>query len=155
MAKYDWKQLEKEYILSEYKSVKEFLRSKDIKSTGNTNKQTKGWAEKKATKEQQKSNKIVEKVIEKEIEKEVDINTRHLKLYDSFLDVLEGCFKNPAEYMYLEMPDYDKLKKMVDILEKAQKGQRLAKGLDKEENNNENLNKVEELLSKIKEEANK
>ena len=155
MAKYDWKQLEKEYILSEYKSVKEFLRSKDIKSTGNTNKQTKGWAEKKATKEQQKSNKIVEKVIEKEIEKEVDINTRHLKLSDSFLDVLEGSFKNPAEYMYLEMPDYDKLKKMVDILEKAQKGQRLAKGLDKEENNNENLNKVEELLSKIKEEANK
>lgn len=155
MAKYDWKQLEKEYILSEYKSVKEFLRSKDIKSTGNTNKQTKGWAEKKATKEQQKSNKIVEKVIEKEIEKEVDINTRHLKLYDSFLDVLEGSFKNPDEYMYLEMPDYDKLKKMVDILEKAQKGQRLAKGLDKEENNNENLNKVEELLSKIKEEANK
>lgn len=155
MAKYDWKQLEKEYILSEYKSVKEFLRSKDIKSTGNTNKQTKGWAEKKATKEQQKSNKIVEKVIEKEIEKEVDINTRHLKLYDSFLDVLEGSFKNPAEYMYLEMPDYDKLKKMVDILEKAQKGQRLAKGLDKEENNNENLNKVEELLSKIKEEVNK
>ena len=155
MAKYDWKQLEKEYILSEYKSVKEFLKSKDIKSTGNTNKQTKGWAEKKATKEQQKSNKIVEKVIEKEIEKEVDINTRHLKLYDSFLDVLEGSFKNPAEYMYLEMPDYDKLKKMVDILEKAQKGQRLAKGLDKEENNNENLNKVEELLSKIKEEANK
>ena len=155
MAKYDWKQLEKDYILSEYKSVKEFLRSKDIKSTGNTNKQTKGWAEKKATKEQQKSNKIEEKVIEKEIEKEVDINTRHLKLYDSFLDVLEGSFKNPAEYMYLEMPDYDKLKKMVDILEKAQKGQRLAKGLDKEENNNENLNKVEELLSKIKEEANK
>ena len=155
MAKYDWKQLEKDYILSEYKSVKEFLRSKDIKSTGNTNKQTKGWAEKKATKEQQKSNKIVEKVIEKEIEKEVNINTRHLKLYDSFLDVLEGSFKNPAEYMYLEMPDYDKLKKMVDILEKAQKGQRLAKGLDKEENNNENLNKVEELLSKIKEEANK
>ena len=155
MAKYDWKQLEKDYILSEYKSVKEFLRSKDIKSTGNTNKQTKGWAEKKATKEQQKSNKIVEKVIEKEIEKEVDINTRQLKLYDSFLDVLEGSFKNPAEYMYLEMPDYDKLKKMVDILEKAQKGQRLAKGLDKEENNNENLNKVEELLSKIKEEANK
>ena len=72
MAKYDWKQLEKEYILSEYKSVKEFLRSRDIKSTGNTNKQTKGWAEKKATKEQQKSNKIVEKVIEKQSEKEAN-----------------------------------------------------------------------------------
>lgn len=28
MAKYDWKQLEKEYILSDYKSVKEFLKKK-------------------------------------------------------------------------------------------------------------------------------
>lgn len=72
MAKYDWKQLEKEYILSDYKSVKEFLRGKDIKSTGNTNKQTKGWAEKKAIKEEQKSNKIVEKVIEKQSEKEAN-----------------------------------------------------------------------------------
>lgn len=72
MAKYDWKQLEKEYILSNYKSVKEFLRSKNIKSTGNTNKQTKGWTEKKATKEQQKSNKIIEKVIEKQSEKKAN-----------------------------------------------------------------------------------
>lgn len=70
MAKYDWKQLEKEYILSDYKSVKEFLRNKNIKSTGNTNKQTKGWSEKKAIKEQRKSNKTVEKVIEKQSEKE-------------------------------------------------------------------------------------
>ena len=79
MSKYDWKQLEKEYILSDSKSVKEFLRSKNIKSTGNTNKQTKGWTEKKAIKGQQKSNKTIEKAIEKEAEKEaqqiVDIKT--------------------------------------------------------------------------------
>lgn len=155
MAKYDWKQLEKEYILGDYKSVSSFLKAKGIKQSGSTKKNTKGWKEKKVLKEEQKSTKIIEKVTEREIEKEVDINTRHLKLYDSFLDVLESSFKNPAEYMYLGMPDYDKLKKMVDILEKSQKGQRLAKGLDKEESNNENLNKVEELLSKIKEEANK
>lgn len=155
MAKYDWKQLEKEYILGDYKSVSSFLKAKGIKQSGSAKKNTKGWKEKKVLKEEQKSTKIIEKVTEREIEKEVDINTRHLKLYDSFLDVLEGSFKNPAEYMYLGMPDYDKLKKMVDILEKSQKGQRLAKGLDKEESNNENLNKVEELLSKIKEEANK
>lgn len=155
MAKYDWKQLEKEYILGDYKSVSSFLKAKGIKPSGSTKKNTKGWKEKKVLKEEQKSTKVIEKVLEKEIEKEVDINTRHLKLYDSFLDVLEGSFRNPYEYMYCDMPDYDKLKKMVYILAKAQKGQRLAKGLDKEENNNENLNKVEELLSKIKEEANK
>ena len=30
MAKYDWKQLEKEYILSDYKTVAEFLKAKNI-----------------------------------------------------------------------------------------------------------------------------
>ena len=155
MAKYNWKQLEKEYILSDYKSVSSFLKDKGINNNGTTRKHTSGWKDKKRQKEDKKATKIIEKVTEREIEKEVDINTRHLKLYDSFLNVLEDSFKNPAEYMYLGIPDYDKLKKMVDILEKSQKGQRLAKGLDKEENNNENLNKVEQLLTKIKEEANK
>lgn len=70
VAKYDWKQLEKEFILSEYKSKSAFLKSKGIKATGNTNKQTKGWNDKKAKKEQKKGKKIVEKVIEKEAEKE-------------------------------------------------------------------------------------
>lgn len=132
MAKYDWKQLEKEYILSDCKSVSQFIRSKEIPYNGTTKSKTKGWTEKKRLKQDQKETKIIEKVLEKEIEKEVDINTRHLKLYDSFLNVLENSFNNPNEYMYLGMPDYDKLKKMVDILGKSQKGQRLAKGLNKE-----------------------
>lgn len=70
MAKYDWKQLEKEYILSDCKSVSAFLKEKGIKATGNTNKQTKGWNDKRAKKEQEKSKKIIEKVTEIESEKE-------------------------------------------------------------------------------------
>ena len=70
MAKYDWIALEKEYILSDYKSVSTFLKDKGIRQTGNTNKQTIGWNDKRAKKEQKKSTKIVEKVIEKESEKE-------------------------------------------------------------------------------------
>ncbi len=155
MAKYDWKQLEKEYILSDCKSVSSFLKYKGINNNSYARNNTKGWKEKKRQNTDKKVTKTIQKITEKEIEKEVDINTRHLRLYDNFLDVLEGSFKNPSEYMYLGMPDYDKLKKMIDILEKSQKGQRLAKGLDKENENNENLNKVEQLLSKIKEEANK
>lgn len=155
MAKYDWKQLEKEYILGDYKTVSRFLKDKGINNNSYARNNTKGWKEKKRQNTDKKVTKTIQKITEKEIEKEVDINTRHLRLYDSFLDVLEGSFKNPSEYMYLGMPDYDKLKKMADILEKAQKGQRLAKGLDKENENNENLNKVEQLLTKIKEESNK
>ena len=70
MAKYDWKQLEKEYILSDFKSVSSFLKDKGIKQNGSTKNRTKGWKSKKVLKEDKKSTKIVEKVIEKESEKE-------------------------------------------------------------------------------------
>ena len=70
MAKYDWKQLEKEYILSDYKSVKEFLENKNMKYNGNARDKTKGWTEKRVTKQEEKSNKTVKKTIEKESENE-------------------------------------------------------------------------------------
>ena len=65
MAKYDWKQLEKEYILSDYKSVSSFLKDKGISINGSTKKSTKGWKNKKVLKEEQKRTKIIEKVLEK------------------------------------------------------------------------------------------
>ena len=70
MAKYDWKQLEKEYILSDFKSVSSFLKNKGIKQNGSTKNRTKGWKSKKVLKEERKSTKVIEKVIEKESEKE-------------------------------------------------------------------------------------
>lgn len=79
MAKYDWKQLEKEYITSEYKSVSQFIKNKEIPYNGTTKSKTKGWTEKKRLKQDQKATKIIEKVIEKEAEEEaqqiVDIKT--------------------------------------------------------------------------------
>ena len=70
MAKYDWKQLEKEYILSDYKSVSDFLKNKEIKNKETTRKHTSGWKEKKRQKEDKKATKTIEKVTEKESEKE-------------------------------------------------------------------------------------
>lgn len=70
MAKYDWKQLEKEYILSDYKSVSAFLKDKNIKNNGTTRKYTSGWKDKKRQKEDRKATKTIEKVTEKEAEKE-------------------------------------------------------------------------------------
>lgn len=72
MAKYDWKQLEKEYILSDFKSVSSFLKEKGIKQNGSTKNRTKGWKNKKVLKEDKKSTKIIEKVLEKESEKEAN-----------------------------------------------------------------------------------
>lgn len=70
MSKYDWKQLEKEYILSDYKSVSAFLKDKGIKRNGSVQQAVKGWNDKKVQKEFEKSSKTIEKVIEKESEKE-------------------------------------------------------------------------------------
>ena len=72
MAKYDWKQLEKEYITSEHKSVSQFIKSKEIPYNGTTKSKTKGWTDKKRLKQDQKATKIIEKVIEKESEKEAN-----------------------------------------------------------------------------------
>lgn len=66
MAKYNWKQLEQEYILGDYKSVSAFLREKNIDNkNGSVKKAVIGWKEKKALKEHEKSTKTIEKVIEK------------------------------------------------------------------------------------------
>lgn len=96
MAKYDWKQLEKEYILSDYKSVSAFLRDKSISRSGNVVKITKGWNEKKAQKELKKGSKTIEKVIEKEAEKEAqqivtikDVATDLIKKISSSTDKIK------------------------------------------------------------------
>lgn len=130
MAKYDWKQLEKEYILGDYKSVSAFLEIKKISCNGNTKKQTKGWADRKALRENEKSTKIIEKVIEQEAEKEakkiVTINSVAEKLLDKILlisskdeidewsikkitsslkdisDILNNNGNNPTENNYLD-----------------------------------------------------
>ena len=70
MAKYNWKDLEKEYILGDYKSVSAFLKDKEIPNNGSTRKQTSGWSEAKRQKQDKEKTKTIEKVIEKESEKE-------------------------------------------------------------------------------------
>ena len=70
MAKYNWKNLEKEYILSDYKSVSAFFRDKGIKNDGYVRKKTIGWTNKKRQREDKKVTKILEKVTEKEAEQE-------------------------------------------------------------------------------------
>jgi hypothetical protein len=85
VAKYDWKQLEKDYILGDYKSVSSFLKDKGIKQNGSTKKSTKGWKEKKVLKEDKKSTKVIEKVLEKESEKEAN---KIIKVKDVANDLL-------------------------------------------------------------------
>ena len=127
MAKYNWKQLEKEYILSDYKTVADFLKSKNISRNGSTQKNTKGWNEKKVNKELKKSEKVIEKVIEKESENEaqqiVDIkniaNDLAIKIMQANKELNMHLARNKAKTKIIEY-DYKCNKPSKEIIEEKE-----------------------------------
>ncbi len=98
MAKYDWKNLEKEYILGNYKSVSAFLKDKGIPNNGSTRKQTAGWKDKKKDKEDKIKTITVQKTIEKQSEvdseKAVKINDVANKLLVKIMNATDEINKN-------------------------------------------------------------
>lgn len=99
MAQYNWDELKKEFIIGDYKSLNEFADIKGLTRNGNFNKKTKGWAEEKATKEQQKGNKIIDKTIEKVAEKEANRNARILSLADRLADKVDEAINQLEQYV--------------------------------------------------------
>jgi len=92
VAKYDWIALEKEYILSDYKSVSAFLKEKGINNNGTTRKHTSGWKDKKRQKEVKKATKTIEKVVEKQSTEDaktnIKINDVANKLLEKIMDTV-------------------------------------------------------------------
>ncbi len=72
MAKYDWNQLEQEYMLGDYRSASAFLKEKGIPRNGSVQQSIKGWNAKKVQLEKAKSSKTIEKIIEKQSEKNAE-----------------------------------------------------------------------------------
>jgi len=152
VAKYDWKQLEKEYILSNHKTVSSFLKNKGIKNNGTTRKRTSGWKNKKRQKEDKTETKTIEKIIEKESEKEaqqiIDIK---LIANDLALNIMKS---NTELNIHMDMfgkqhkgiIDSGRLKKLTsalkdlnEILKEDNKG-------DKEEKISQYLDKLEGVI---------
>lgn len=179
MAKYDWKQLEKEYILSDYKSVAEFLKSKNISRNGSTQKNTKGWNEKKVNKELKKSEKVIEKVIEKESEKEAKKIVEVKDVANDLLQKIAQANKElnmhlarnkkktkKVEYDYTcnkpskeTIEENEEIKSFVDIIDRqglkmlASALKDLNDILGNKQDKEENLSNVKDVLIKIKEVA--
>lgn len=176
MAKYDWKQLEKEYILSDYKSVSAFLKDKDIKNNGTTRKYTSGWKDKKRQKEDKKKTKTIEKVTEKEAEKEAQriINIKSIA-NDLALNIIKAnsqletyIVKNkkktkkvkydykvskPSEEEITEKEEIETMEGIVDrqglkMLASALKDLNEIIG-DNKETNKETLNRLDEVLKEL------
>lgn len=140
MAKYNWSKLKTKYITGGYKSLKDFADKEGI-PYNQLRKNSAGWVKEKGTKEEQKGYKITEKIIEKQIESEAQLNLKHYALWEMFVKKLASKAKNPL----LEAKD---IKALADVLEKAQKGQRLAAGLKDENDTKDNGSGLEEALTK-------
>ena len=93
MAKYDWKDLEKEYITGKYNTVSSFLKEKGIPDNGNTRKKIKGWKNKKVVVEEKKSVKTLEKIIEKQSEKEANEIISITSVADALLKKVNDAVK--------------------------------------------------------------
>ena len=173
MAKYDWTQLEKEYISGNYKSINAFLKEKGISRNKTTNTQTKEWNIKKHQKNIKKTSKTIEKVIEKEAEKEaqqiVDIksiaNDLALNIIKANNQLETYLVKNkkktkkvkydykankPSEEEIIENAEIETMKGIIDrqglkMLASALKDLNEIIGNDKEANK-ETLDKLDEVL---------
>lgn len=95
-----------------------------------------GWAKSKRETQQ----KITTKTLQKAVVKEADRNARHIALYDKILNKAEQVVDSELN-IHLDMFGkahkspiiiVDRLEAISRILDKAQKGQRLALGMDKE-----------------------
>lgn len=174
MAKYDWKQLEKEYILSNYKSVSAFLKSKAISRNKTTNIKTKEWNNKKHQKDIKKTSKTIEKVTEKESEKEaqqiVDIksiaNDLALKIMEANKQLDTYIVKNKKKTKTIKY-DYEVGKPETETINENEEIETMQGNIDriglkqltsalkdlndilsnKEDNNKEN--KIDQYLSKL------
>ncbi|MCM8901314.1 hypothetical protein KVG29_08785 [Caldicoprobacter algeriensis] len=152
MARYDWDKLKKEFILGEYESVREFAAQKGIKYNGYFAAKTRGWTDEKRALQEQKQSKIIERVIEKQIEQEVNWNITHLNLWGEFLNILRQALENPKNLMTKDgrISAYI-LEKFANVMEKIQKGQRLALGLDEQQQaaQDELITRLQEIVGAL------
>jgi len=125
VAKYDWQKLKIEYITGEWNSLAEFASANGVNATILYRRaRAEKWQDEKVQRQSKKSTRIVQKTIEKQIESESEINTKHYELWVQILTKATALAK--------EADSGGQLKTLAEVIEKAQKGQRLARGMDKE-----------------------
>jgi hypothetical protein len=102
-AKYNWEKLKQDFILGDYKNLKEFAKKKNLNYTsGAFKKATTGWQKLKKNNKQNKSKKVIEKVTEKiaakEAKKIANGMTTELEAAELISQVVLNALKDPAQF---------------------------------------------------------
>lgn len=153
MARYDWEVLRQKFLLGDYKSLREFAEREGLNyKSSYFFKRTKGWVEEKEAREKEKRSKIIEGAIERQIKHEIDWNTRHLEIWGKLLAIILEAVEDYRLQFVSEKTgrlNVYALEKVANIIEKAQKGQRLSLGLD--EKTEKDDGSLKELADAIRE----
>ena len=138
--KYDWDRLKVAWITGGYKSIREFADAEGVAYNADTRLKVSKWKKEKLTKSRQKTNKTIAKTIEKVSEIESDRNARHIALWDLIMQKGEQVARDELNTVLdmfgktheTKIIDAGKLEIVSKIVDRAQKGHRLALGLDKD-----------------------
>lgn len=127
VAKYNWEELKKDYLLGNYKSVSAFFKDKNINSTSYTRRMTKSWKVTKRQNSDKKVTKTIEKVIEKESTKEANkiVNVKDtaeelLKKINESINELNKYFSRNTKKKKTVEYDKDLGKPVKEVIEEEQ-----------------------------------
>ena len=136
----DWPGLKLEFMRGPYKTLKEFAQAKNLVISTLYNGAA-GWVKEKETfREIVAERAAIECTLDEDIRTATEMNIVHVKLWDKFLSMVQEAF---ADESSLRTQDGSiklaQLERLASVMERAQKGQRLALNMDRETRDAKNL----------------
>jgi hypothetical protein len=128
----DWEALKIDFMRGNYANLKEFADAKGI-SHGTIRNRCSGWMAEKANYRERVTDLAVSGTLEEDVMTAAQRNLHHVALWDSFLGIVQDAFNN-FETIRNTDGSYrvGTVERLANVMEKAQKGQRIALGMDRE-----------------------
>ena len=146
----DWDALKTQFLASNHTKLYAFLQEKGINRSGSVSRHTVGWPADKKAFIARKNTRVLQKTLDRRVAKEVDHNLAHLQQWDDIRSRIDLMLQAPDPSLCTADGQLTPgaLEKIAGIIDKVQKGQRLALGLDMEKQNKETT-QLDKLIASI------
>ena len=157
--KHDWNKLKIEYVTGDFMDQRTFAAYtgidygylRNMSCATNPKNNGKSWEEEKKEYLEERATEIRSRTLEMQAEKEADRNTQHLMAWDNFLKEVTRILADYTVTIGQAGVSIFALERLANIMDKLQRGQRLALGLDKE--TDDGKNSLGDLVRAIKDSA--
>lgn len=135
----DWEALKNDFMSNNYANLKDFATATGI-NYGTVRNHCGGWMEEKVNYRDRVIDLAVSDTLERDVMTVADRNLYHVEMWDKVLDTVGKSFN--SDYTLFTMDGTVRvatLERLANVIDKAQRGQRLALGMDKETKENKGL----------------